>query len=334
VSVVIPTYNGLELLRTCLNSLSEAGGRGLEVVVVDNASTDGTAEHVKEHFPRVEVVRLPRNAGFSGGTNAGIARSRGDYIFFLNNDAAVTPGAVDELIAFMEGHPEAGMVGPMVVDYDDAGRVDNLGLATYRDGTTWGLARGEPAVGRGEAHEVLFPCGCACLCRREVLECVGGFDEDFHMLMEDADLGWRVRLAGWACYCVPTAVVRHRYSATIGRFSPDKAFYVERNRIWLAVKNFPLRLLWKSPYYSAVRYAYQAAGVWHGEGPSSAFYRTYGAAALAGTLLSAYASALLGLPAMLRKRRSQAAQRAVSTREVVGWLDRFGIGARDLAWGR
>jgi GT2 family glycosyltransferase len=164
-----------------------------------------------------------------------------------------------------------------------------------------------------------------------MLERVGLFDEDFHLMMEDVDLGWRVRMGGWICYCVPSAVVRHRYSATIGPYSALKAFYVERNRIWVAVKSFPLRMLWKSPYYTLVRYLHQARGVWRGEGASARFYMRYGPLVLALTLLRAYAGAARGLPAMLRKRRTIVQSSKVTTRQVLDWFGRFGIGARELA---
>lgn len=330
VSVVIPTFNGLGVLRPCLESLRGAGG-DVEVVLIDNASGDGTAAHVAEHFPWVRLLRLRENLGFAGATNVGIARARGRYLFFLNNDTTVEPGALDELVAFMDDHPEVALAGPKVVAFDEPQTVDCVGLAPYPDGTTCRLGRGDPSSRHTEPREVFAPSGCACLCRREALEQVGPFDEDFRLLLEDADLGWRVRLAGWSCYCVPSAVVRHRYSTTIGAYSAAKAYYVERNRIWMAVKNFPLEVLAWSPYYSATRYVQQAVSVTRGEGAAARFYDGSGALVLAATVLRAYAAAAVGLPAMLAKRRAIQKSRTVGAGVVWGWFDRFGVNARDLA---
>ncbi len=331
VSIVIVSYNGLEVLRPCLESLRALTYPRADVVVVDNGSDDGTADFVTSSFPAVQFIRLAENTGFARGNNIGIKHATGEFVFILNNDAEVSSEVIDELIRFMEEHPDVGMVCPKVVKYDEPSQVDSLGLATYRDGMPRGLGRGESAALHRGAIEILFPSGCACLCRREVLEDVGLFDEDFYLLLEDADLGWRVRMAGWRCFCVPTAVVRHRYSTTIGPYSMMKAYYVERNRIWVAIKNFPLRHLWKCPYYTLVRYAHQAWAVGRGEGASACFYKRYGPWVLAWTMMRAYIDAARGLPTMLRKRRELAHARTGSAKEIVDLFDRYGMSARQLA---
>ena len=331
VSVVIASHDGLGLLLPCLESLGEMDYPRAEIVVVDNGSVDGTAGRVAADYPEVVLVGLDANLGFAGGSNAGIARALGDYILLLNNDTIIAADAVDRLVEFLELHPRAGMVGPLIVRHDDPATVDNVGLALYPDGTVRGASRGEPAGRYTEPFEVFCPSGCACLCRREVFDEVGLLDEDFHLMLEDADLGWRARLAGWRCYCVPSAVVRHKGSSTIGLYSARKAYYVERNRIWLAVKYFPPKILRRSPFYSWARYSYQALSIFRGEGASAASCKAHGARSLLWTLLRAYWAAARGLPTMWRSRRRIARGRRVDDAEVLGWFDRYGLSARTLA---
>lgn len=331
VSVVITSHDGLGLLLPCLESLGEMNYSRAEIVLVDNASVDGTAGRVAADFPEVRLVGLDANMGFAGGNNAGIAQAVGNYIFLLNNDTTIAVDAVDRLVEFMELHPRAGLVGPLTVRHDDPATVDNVGLALYPDGTVRGAGRGEPAGRYVEPFEVFCPSGCACFCRREVLEEVGLLDEDFHLMLEDADLGWRVRLAGWECYCVPSAVVRHKGSSTIGLYSARKAYYVERNRIWLAVKYFPPKILWRSPFYSMARYGYQAFAIFRGEGASAGSCKAHGPWLLLWTLVRAYSAAALGTSLMWKRRRRIAAGRRVDDSEVLEWFDRYGLSARTLA---
>ena len=331
VTVIVVSHDGAALLSPCLDSVRKQSHSRFEVILVDNGSLDGTADRVALDYPEVRLVRLDENVGYAGGNNAGIALARGEYILLLNNDATLAPSALEILVDFMEAHLRAGLIGPLIVREDDPSTVDNFGLALYPDGTVRGSGRGDPAGDFAAVLDVFCPSGCACLCRREVLDRVGPFDEDFHLMLEDADLGWRARLAGWECYCVPSAVARHRGSATIGAYSARKAYYVERNRIWLALKYFPAARLGKSPIYSIARYAYQGWAILRGRGASSRACASLGPLALAWILARAYGSAAAGLPTMLRRRREIARNRRVSSAEILEWFDRYRLTARELA---
>jgi len=160
---------------------------------------------------------------------------------------------------------------------------------------------------------------------------VGAFDRDFFAYGDDTDIGLRGRLAGWKCVYVPGAVVYHHYSATSGSYSAFKAFHVERNRIWIAVKYFPLGHLLASPLWSLARYALQAYGALRGVGAAGRFTEGSSRGALVGVLLRAWGAALAGFPAMWRQRRRFAPLRRVGAREFEDWLRRFGIGAREIA---
>jgi GT2 family glycosyltransferase len=164
-----------------------------------------------------------------------------------------------------------------------------------------------------------------------MLDDVGLFDEAFFAYCEDADLGFRARLRGWRCIYVPTAVVYHKFSASSEAFSAFKALHVERNRIWLAVKNLPLPLLLLSPWFTTQRYFWQAYGALVGRGASGRFVAQGSRALLLGLLAKAYWQALAGLPRVLGQRRAIQRRRRASTREVRDWMHRFGIGARRIA---
>jgi GT2 family glycosyltransferase len=177
----------------------------------------------------------------------------------------------------------------------------------------------------------MFPSGAAGLYRKRMLDAVGLFDEDFFAYGEDADIGWRGRLAGWTCVFVPTAVVYHRYSASSSAYSPLKAFWVERNRLWLAIKNFPLPVLFASPVYTLVRYAWQGYGALSGIGAAGEFTKQYSKAQLLLIVLKAYASAFVGAGKMIRKRKAIQQSVTVSTKDVLAWFSRYGISVRELS---
>jgi GT2 family glycosyltransferase len=178
---------------------------------------------------------------------------------------------------------------------------------------------------RGQA---LLPSGSAALYRREMLEDVGYFDESFFLYCEDTDLGLRARWAAWECVYAPDAVVDHRYSHSAGRASALKAYYVERNRLYLIAKNFPGSMLWRAPFYSLLRYFWHAAYARKGQGAAAAYRETGGGPALAMLALRAHLDLLRNIPRLWRERkkirrrltplqfRHLVAQHAISLRRV------------------
>lgn len=332
-SVIVLNWNGRELLAACLEALRRQTLAGLEVIVVDNGSTDGSAAMLRERFGDLaEVIELEENTGFAQGNNIGMAAARGRYVLLLNNDAEPEPGWARELVRAADADERIGMCASKIVNAEDPGLIDNTGHLLYRDGLNRGRGRLERDAGQWDRPgEALFPSGCAALYRTAMLREIGAFDRAFFAYGDDTDLGLRGRLAGWRCAYVPTAVVRHRYSATSGGYSPFKAFHVERNRVWVAAKYFPLRYLLASPWWTLVRFALQGWGALTGRGAAGRFTRERSAGALVAVLLRAYASALAGLPAMWRERRRLAPLRRVSTAEFGRWLREHGISAREIA---
>ncbi|MCK8518382.1 glycosyltransferase family 2 protein [Methanoculleus sp. 7T] len=242
ISVVITNYNGRRYLPTCLSSLAVQTYRDFETIVVDNASTDGSAEFVEEHYPAVRIVRNRKNLGFAGGTNAGIRAALGEYILTLNNDTRAEPCFMEHLKSTMDADPGTGMCAAKMLFVD--GTINSTGICISRSGAAWDRGMYEPDRGQYDHPEEVFgPCAGAALYRREMLNEIGLFDEDFFLYMEDVDLAFRARLAGWTCRYVPEAEVYHHHGGTAGVGTDLTVYCVNRNVVWYVVKNFPSRLL-------------------------------------------------------------------------------------------
>jgi len=281
---------------------------------------------------RVGVISLPENRGYVGGYNAAIPPSKGRYAILLNNDTKTAPDWLEALAEACARHPEAGMFTPKVLEYDRPDVIDNTGHVMYRDGLNRGRSRLEKDDGRFDAEEeVFYPSGCAGVYRREMLDRTGLFDETFFAFGEDTDIGLKGRVTGHPCYYVPGAKVYHKYSATWGKYSPGKVFFVERNRLWILFKYFPLREICLSPFYTTWRYIVHARGIAGKRGASYRFTEQYPVWKLFLTVLKAEVSALAGLPHILLERWRLRKLRTVSGREFRRFLDRFGMTAEEVA---
>lgn len=333
VSVVIPTWNGREHLDICLASLLRQTAPRFEIIVVDNGSTDGTADWIQSAYGgAVSVIALERNLGFGTAVNAGIRAARGRYLFVLNNDTEVQAGCLAALVREADRYPNAGSLACRILCFDQRDRLDNAGHCLFPDGMTRGRGRLEPdGPPFDQAGEVFGASGCAALLRRAMLADIGLFDEDFFAYCEDADLALRARLAGWRCRYVPDAVVYHKYSASSHAYSRIKATLVERNRLWLAIKDLPGPVLMISPALTALRLAVQAWGALRGRGAAGRYVARYSRVDLLRTALRAWAQGLAGVPRQWRKRRVVQDRRRTTLADFTSWVRRFGIGVRELA---
>jgi len=334
VSAIVLNYNGRDYVGEAVASLlAQDLPGGVELIVVDNGSSDGSDAQIERDFgARVRLLRLPRNLGYGEGNNHGIRASAGRYVLLLNNDAVAAPALARELAAAAEGDPRVGMVAARVLDYDRRDVIDTVGHRLYPDGLNRG--RGRLEIDRGQyaaCRTALFPSGAAALYRRAMLDEIGLFDEVFFLYGDDAELGLRGRVAGWECALAPDAVAYHRYSRSSGAYSTLKAFYVERNRVLVLLKLFPLRLVLVSPFYTALRFLLQAWGALSGRGAAGRLARERSIAHLAWVTLRAYASALAAAPHALRERRRIRRLRRLSTAQFIALLREFRLGAREVA---
>jgi len=331
ISVIVVNWNRRELLRECLASLGGQRDASFETIVVDNGSTDGSAEMAEGAFG-ARLIRNPDNRGFCAANNQGIAAARGDLIALLNNDAVADPGWLATLAAVFPRDAGIGMAASKILDFEDPTRIDKAGHVIWPDGQNRGRGTGALDCGQYDREEeVIWPDGCAAMYRRSMLEEIGGFDEDFFAYGDDAELGLRARIAGWRCLYVPGAVVRHHRGSTLGRGSTRRLLLIERNRVLLACKLFPWSLLWLNPWYYAVRLAAGMGAARRGQGDTAAFPGLRGKLALAGALIAGDLDALRLLPRMLRKRTGLSRIRRLSPAQVRALIRRFRAPLRELA---
>lgn len=331
ISVIIANLNGEKYLPGCLAALSCQTFRDFEVIIVDNGSTDGSLHLLKKDFPWVKVIELKENTGFARGNNIGFAASASDFIVTLNNDTIVDSGWLQALYETAVQDSAIGMVASKIYLGREGNELDSAGMLIYPDGMSRQRGRGEKDEGQFDAaREVLFPSACAALYRRAMLSEVGYFDEDFFSYCEDADLGLRGRLAGWKALFAPAAVVHHLYSGTGGKYSSFKALLVERNHLWVLLKDMPAWYIVVSPLYIFWRYVLQTYGLLAGRGSVARFAEQSGIFEMITVVIKAYCEALNKLPLMLRKRREIRAGRCISTGEYAGLLKRHRISAGEL----
>jgi GT2 family glycosyltransferase len=330
ISVVIVNWNRRELLQACLASLRRQADVAFETIVVDNGSTDGSAEMAEEFGAK--VIRNTRNYGFCAANNQGIAAARGDYIALLNNDAEAEPGWLAALYRACSRSPEVGMAASKVLVWEDPRRIDKAGHLIFPDGQNRGRGAGAPDRGQFDREEeVLWPDGCAAMYRKSMLDRIGAFDEDFFAYGDDAELGLRARIAGWKCWYVPDAVVRHHRGSTLGKDSGWRLQLIERNRVLLALKLFPWSLLWLNPLFFAMRLAAGAAMAGRGAGDTAHFPGIGGKLTMALALVRGDLAALRLAPRMLRKRRDMEALRKLSPAEVRRLILSNRLSLRDVA---
>ena len=323
VSIIVVTWNGRAYVEACLEAVAAQVGVGAETIVVDNGSTDGTTDLVRDRFPDVRVVALPENRGFAAGNNAGAAIARGEFLAFLNNDAVPEPTWLRALRAGVHASSGFLLATSRIVYMHDSSVIDSAGDGLFRAGGAFKRHHGAPMHVADKSGEVFGMCGAACLIGRQVFEELGGFDEDFFASHEDVDLSYRARLRGYRCRYVADAVVRHHGSATLGRITEFAVFHGQRNLEWMYFKNTPGSLLVRT---LPAHLMYNAAAAAH-----------FARLGLLGAFLRAKGAALAGAPRVWRKRavvqkNRRAGGEAIEPLLEKGWMSakarekRFDVG--------
>jgi GT2 family glycosyltransferase len=259
VSVVIPTFNRKNDLLECLIALLDSSYDNIEIIVVDNASTDGTYKAVKQMFPKVRLIQNKRNEGVTGGRNRGTVMAKGDYILYLDHDMVVDKQMIEELMKIIEADPKIGMVGPVIYFYDEPSKV-------WAAGTSINMLIGKvdfnilysDKTGRDTPFDVqVLPA--ALMVRKKLLREIGLFNDVFFAVYEDTDFCFRVREAGYRVVCVPKAKAWHKISVDPAKQELhvlSRSYYIARNRIIFMKKhaktlNFLIFLIVFVPLYAA-----------------------------------------------------------------------------------
>jgi len=247
MSVIIVNWNGKHFLDDCLTALRRQTFRDFETIFVDNGSSDGSADYVRAQFPEVKLVALAENRGFTGGNISGYDLANGSLIVLLNNDTEASPFWLEEMHKASLQFPDAGSFASKMMYFDTRERIENCGFGVGRAGTTVDLGRDEPdSPDWTTCREVFGACGGAVAYRRSMLDDIGFLDPDFFMVYEDVDLSFRAQLRGYSCVYIPTAIVFHRYRATLRTRPQRQVFYSQRNIEFVYLKNMPLGLILRS----------------------------------------------------------------------------------------
>lgn len=239
VDIVIPTWNGLELLTSCLRSIDVQSFTNYTIIVVDNGSTDGTVAVLRESYPEVRLVAFPENRGFSVAVNAGIQAGSSPLVFLLNNDTELEPDCLHFLIEAAQRQNNQFFAAKML-DFKDHNLLDGAGDSYLRGGVGYRLGTMERDGGwYNERREVFGACAGAALYRRSFFDKVGLFDEDFFAYLEDVDLNLRANRQGLRCCFVPEARVYHVGSASTGsKINPVTVRLSTRNTFFVLLKNY------------------------------------------------------------------------------------------------
>jgi GT2 family glycosyltransferase len=326
VTVVIPTLAADFTLAECLRSLEAQTFEAFEIVVVDN-SGKGLA---RAHAGKSRVIENPVNVGFGAAINQGYRESRAPFVATLNDDATASAAWLDALVSAARSDSATGMCASQV-RFSGEERLDSAGMLICADGSSKQRGHGERPNEYSTRSDALLPSGSAALYRRQMLDEIGGFDEDFFLYCEDTDLGLRARWAGWRCLYVPEAIVDHRYSHSAGRASALKAYYVERNRLFVVAKNFPPAALVRVPFVELARYLWHVYYLLRGRGRTGEFQHPASALVLAWFVVKGHLALFGAMRVLLEKRRAIQSTAKVTASELESLLRQYSIPARQVA---
>ncbi|MBK9015682.1 MAG: glycosyltransferase family 2 protein [Saprospiraceae bacterium] len=245
VSIITVNYNSLEVTCELLESVRRFGGKDVEVVVVDNASLEDPGEYLKNHFPEVIYVRSEKNLGFAGGNNLGIKASKGDFLFFLNNDAELTDGVIEKLLKLFSTNSGIGIASPKICYHNarpgsEPDVIQYLGTTHVHPLTARNSTLGEREIDNGQyqqAQPTAYAHGAAMMVHREVLNKAGMMSEDFFLYYEELDWCEQIRQAGYDVWVEPGAKIYHKESYSVGKISALKTYYINRNRLLFMRRN-------------------------------------------------------------------------------------------------
>lgn len=250
IDIIVPNYNGAALLPACLDALQAQTRRDWRVLVVDDASTDDSLALLRQHYPDVAVLALPRNGGFVQAVNAGIAHTSAPIVILLNNDTEVAPAFVEQLVGALERYPAYSFAAPKLRLFAQPDHLHSAGDGYAWDGVPFSRGVWQRDNGQFDSVcEVFGPCAGAAAYRRAALEALADgvadvLDPTLIMYCEDVDLNLRARRAGLRTLFVPQAIVYHHLSATGGGVLAS--YYCGRNFLLIWAKNLPLPLLLRS----------------------------------------------------------------------------------------
>lgn len=320
VSIIVVNWNGAAFLPRCLEAITAQTHQDYEIIVIDNASQDGSADGLLACWPGVRFVRLEANTGFAVANNLGARLARGQWLALVNNDAFPYPDWLENLIRAAKEHPQFSFFASRLIKAGDNNLMDGTGDVYHVSGLAWHRDHNRSSI---QAHysteEVFSACAAAALYDREAFLEVGGFDEKYFSHHEDVDLGFRLRLRGYRCLYVPEAIVEHVGSASFGEESDLTIYQVHRNLVWAYFSDMPGSLVWRYlPAHIMANIIFLVYYTLRGQGRA---------------IWKAKLDAMRGLPSVFRKRKLVQSARNVKIDEISqmmnhAWLSPYLLGKR------
>ncbi len=316
--ILIPSYNGVTLLNSCLSSLTKQSYQNFKVVVVDDASTDDTVIHLQVHFPKVDVVALPRNGGFAKAVNSGlqyaIQKYNPEFIAILNNDTTVDSQWLGSLVKRMNTDARIAAVTSNMLFYDHPEIINSQGGTIDWNGDGYDINFGIPRKrGKKESSEVIGACFGAALVRAKVLQKVGFLDEMFGAYFEDLDWSWRAHLYGYHVLFEPEAIVYHQHSASYNKMPYKKLYFCKRNALRAALKNYERENLPRSVMYILIGYWFAMVGYFQTSRHRLPFFQKLGSMSI--PFLALFWN-VIHLPSTLQSRRKIQQERTVHDEKI------------------
>ena len=317
ISIVVVNWNGEKFLGHCLDAFKSQTYKNFQMIIVDNASTDGSVDKIEEQWSDTRLIKLDNNTGFARANNIGANQATGDWLALVNNDAFLAPDWLEQMMKASSQYPQYSFFASRLMQSSGEENVEATGDICHVSGLAWHRDYNQPKEKASrEPGEVFSASAAAALYNRNKFLEVGGFDEGYFSHHEDVDLGFRLRLRGNRCLYVPEAEVKHIGSASFGKESDKTVYQVHRNTVWTYFKNMPGRLLWK--YLLAHLVAnlvflvyYSMRGQWK-------------------AIWGAKFDSLRGLPAVLHQRRLVQESRQIEAQAIADVLDRSWLGPYTL----
>jgi GT2 family glycosyltransferase len=305
-SIVILSYNSRENLEECIPSLMSQTYQDFEIIFVDNASTDGSEEFIRANYPEIKVVQTGKNLGYPAGNNAGFEVAEGEYIVVVNPDTVADPKWLAELVKPLENDPTIAATTSKVLIYYQKDKINTCANTAHYTGLTFCRGLNKSASELNNYQPVGAVSGCSFAIRSDMLKNINGFDSDFFLYQEDADLSWRIRFAGGKIMYVPESIIYHKFKLSI---TPQKEFYLERNRYLILLKNFSLNtLILLLPAFIVTEIVTMSHAILNGP-------------KYVKSKLLAYFWIIQNFKEVLTKRRETLSKKRISDKEFFGFLD-------------
>jgi GT2 family glycosyltransferase len=317
ISFIVVNWNGEKFLSHCLEALKSQTYSNFQIIIVDNASTDGSVDNIEEKWPDIRLIRLEDNSGFASANNIGANQAEGNWLALVNNDAFLAPDWLEKMVIAISQYPQYSSFASRLMSATVDDKVEATGDVFHVSGLAWhrdyNQIRERASRNSGE---VFSASAAAALYNRENFLEVGGFDECYFSHHEDVDLGFRLRLRGYRCMYVPEAEVRHIGSASFGKESDKTVYQMHRNTVWTYFKDMPGRLLWKYLFAHLLGNLvfliyYSIRGQWK-------------------AIWGAKFDALRGLPSILKERRIIQESRQIDVQEIEAIINRSWFGPYTL----